>query len=137
MVRTIQGYVLPGFGIAAFLGAEDRRLLLRLAHEDDPLGLAEARSVLLGDVVLALPLGERDQGDLFLLDKAIDSGDEGLAHGVHQCRGGEGLTTMEAEERGDTAVGLESGLIDVEVHPVDAFDFQSHMVLEDIGDGTW
>ena len=29
------------------------------------------------------------------------------------------------------------GLIDVEVHAVDAFDFQRHVLLEDIGDGTW
>jgi hypothetical protein len=28
-------------------------------------------------------------------------------------------------------------LIDVEVHPVDAFDFQGHMVREDFGDGPW
>jgi hypothetical protein len=28
-------------------------------------------------------------------------------------------------------------LIDVEVHPVDAFDFQSHVLLEDYGDRTW
>ena len=84
--------------------------------------------VLLGDVVLALSLGEGDQGDLFLLDEAIDCGDEGLAHGVHEGRGGEGLTTVEAEERSDATVGLQPGLIDVEVHAVDAFDFQSHVL---------
>jgi hypothetical protein len=44
---------------------------------------------------------------------------------------------VEAEERGDAAVGLQPGLVDVEVHPVDAFDFQSHMLLEDFGNGTW
>ena len=44
---------------------------------------------------------------------------------------------MEPEERGHSAVGLESRLIHVEVHPVDAFHFQSHMVLEDFGDRTW
>ena len=93
--------------------------------------------VLLGDVVLALPLGERDQGDLFLLDEVIDGVDEGRAHGRHESRGGEGLAAVEAEEGGDTAIGLQPGLIDVEVHAIDAFDFQSHVVLEDIGGGTW
>ena len=131
------GVGLPGVGIAALLGAEDRRLLLGLAHEDDPLGAVELGVVLLGDVVLALPLGEGDQGDLFLLDEALDRGDEGLAHRVHEGRGGEGLAAVEAEEGGDAAVGLQPGLIDVEVHAVDAFDFQSHVVLEDFGDGTW
>ena len=74
---------------------------------------------------------------MFLTDKAIDRGDEGLTHGVHQCRGREDLSAMEAEERGHSTVGLESRLIHVEVHPVDTFDFQSHMALEDFGDGTW
>jgi hypothetical protein len=41
-----------------------------------------------------------------------------------------------AEERGDATVVLQPGLIDVEVHPVDAFDFQSHVLLEDFGDRT-
>ena len=44
---------------------------------------------------------------------------------------------MEAEEGGDTTVGLQPRLVDVEVHPVDAFDFQSHMFAEDFGDGPW
>ena len=34
-------------------------------------------------------------------------------------------------------VVLQPGLIDVEVHPVDAFDFESHVEIEDFGDGTW
>jgi hypothetical protein len=29
------------------------------------------------------------------------------------------------------------GLVDVQVHPVDAFDFQRYVVLEDFGDGPW
>ena len=33
--------------------------------------------------------------------------------------------------------GLQAGLIDVEVHAIDAFDFQSHVLVEDIGDGPW
>ena len=60
-----------------------------------------------------------------------------LAHGVHESRRGEGLTAVKAEERGDAAVSLQPGLVDVEVHAVDAFDFQSHVLLEDFGDGTW
>ena len=123
------GIGLPVSGLRALLGAEDRRLLLGLADEDDALGACgTARRYSCGDVVLALALGEGDQGDLFLLDEALDRGDEGLAHGVHQGRGGEGLAAMEAEEAGDAAVGLQLGLIDVEVHAVDAFDFQGHVV---------
>ena len=35
---------------------------------------------------------------------------------------------MEAEESSDASFRLQLGLIDVEVHPVDAFDFQGHML---------
>jgi len=57
---------------------------LRLAHHNDPLGPVEARPVLLGDVVLTLPLGKGDQGDLFLFDEAVDRGNEGFAYGGHE-----------------------------------------------------
>jgi hypothetical protein len=131
------GVGLPGVGIATLLGAKDGCLLLCFAYEDDPFAAVELGVVLLGDVVLALPLGERDQGNLFLLDEAINGVDEGGAHRGHQRRRSEGLTAMEPEEGGDTAIGLQPGLIDVEIHAVDAFDFERHVVLEDIGGGTW
>ncbi len=44
---------------------------------------------------------------------------------------------MEAEEGGYTAVGLQPGLVDVEVHAVDAFDLEGHVFAEDFGDGPW
>jgi hypothetical protein len=44
---------------------------------------------------------------------------------------------MEAEERGDAAVCLKAGLVDVEVHAVDAFDLESDMMAEDIGYRPW
>jgi hypothetical protein len=44
---------------------------------------------------------------------------------------------VKAEERGYSAFSLLPGLIHVEVHPVDAFDFESDVQLEDFGDGMW
>jgi hypothetical protein len=32
---------------------------------------------------------------------------------------------------------LQAGLIDVEVHAVDAFDLKSDVFVEDIGDSPW
>jgi hypothetical protein len=43
---------------------------------------------------------------------------------------------MVAEKRRDLFVALESRLVDVEVHAVDAFDFQLHMTTDDIGDAA-
>ena len=44
---------------------------------------------------------------------------------------------VETEEGGDTPVGLQRGLIDVEVHPVDAFYLECHVFTEHFGDITW
>jgi len=93
--------------------------------------------VLLGDVVFSLALGKGDQWDLFLLDEALDRSDEGFADRVHECRGGKGLTAVEPEERRDTTGRLQTGLIEVEIHAVDAFNLESHVLAEDIGNGPW
>src|SRR5262249_37912673 len=93
--------------------------------------------ILLSDVVLALSLAERDHGDVFPRDEALDGGDEGRAHGGHEGRGGEGFPAVKAEEGRDAAFGLQSRLIDVEIHAVDAFDLEGHVLVEDIGDRTW
>jgi hypothetical protein len=78
-----------------------------------------------------------EQRDLLLLDETLDRGDEGRAHGCHEGWGGKGLASVEAKEGSDTAVGLQAGLIDVEVHAVDAFDLKGHVLVEDLGDRTW
>ena len=44
---------------------------------------------------------------------------------------------MEAEESGHAALGLQFRLIDVEVHAIDAFDFQGHVLPDDFGNGAW
>jgi hypothetical protein len=87
-----------------------------------------------GHVLLALSFGEGQQGNLLLADELIDGGDEGLAHGLHEGGRSEGVAAMEAEEGGDAGLVLQLGLVDIEVHAVDAFDFQGHMVAEDFGD---
>ena len=110
---------------------------LCLSHKNDSLGALELRVVLLGDVVLALPLDEGDQGNLLIEYEEIDCGDERLAHGVHECRRRESCTTVETEERRNTTVRLQSGLIDIEVHSVDAFDLESHVFAEHFGNSTW
>ena len=86
---------------------------------------------------LRCPLANVIRGICSCVDEVLDGGDEGCAHRVHERRGGEGLTAVEAEEGGDPAIGLQPGLVDVEVHAVDAFDFQRHVILEDIGGGPW
>ena len=57
-------------GLRRFSVRKTGVFLLGLAHEDEPLVAVELGPVLLGDVVLALSLGEGDQGDLVLLRRS-------------------------------------------------------------------
>src|ERR687888_286317 len=130
------GVFLPGLGIGAFLGTQDRCLLLGLANKEDALGALELGPVLQGDVLFALPLGKRNQRDLILLDEALDCSDEPFTDRVHEGRGGEGVSPVKAQERGNTTLALELGLVDVEVHAVNTFDFQRHMLADDFGNSA-
>ena len=47
------------------------------------------------------------------------------------------MSAVEAEERGHGPLALESGNAQVEVHPIDALQFQDHVILEDIGRTLW
>ena len=82
-----------------------------------------------GDIVLALSLLERHDGDLLLFNEGIDLPQEGVGHDAHQRRGSDRLTAMEAEKASGLLFRLQFRLIDVEVHAIDAFDFQSHMIV--------
>jgi len=62
-----------------FLGAEHGRLLLGAAHEQHAFPAAERRAMLGRDVVLPLPLGEREQRDVVPFGKVPDGGDKGFA----------------------------------------------------------
>ena len=72
------GVSLPGLGVGASLGTQDRCLLLDLADKEDALGALELSPVLQSDVLFALSLGESNQRDLILLDEALDCSDEPL-----------------------------------------------------------
>src|SRR5580658_62827 len=132
----------PGIGmsrlrIAALLGAEHWRLFLRLADEDDPFRFIETRQVFLHHIILALALVELHQRNLLLFREMLHRRHEGFGHGVHQGRRGEFVAAVTAEKLGDSAFALQHRHVDIEIHPVDALQLESHMVIEDIGDALW
>ena len=90
-----------------------------------------------GDVILALILGEGQHGDALSIDEGFDRANERLADRCQQGRGSERLTAMIAEKVDHALLALELGDVDVEVHAIDAFNFQRHVFCEDFGDGTW
>ena len=130
------GVAPAGLRVRALLGPEDRRLLLGLAHEEDAFVPREPGQVGPGEVVLALPLAERDERDARGGGERADGRDEGRADGLHQRRGGEGVPPVEPEEGDHPQLVLEPGDVHVQVQPVDALHFQGHMLGEDLGNAA-
>ena len=128
------GVALARLGVDSLLGAEDVALLLGSADEEDPLGAVVGGQVPVGHVVLALALGEVDQVEAPVLDEAVDAEHEVFADRVHERRGDEGHPPVALEEPDDPRRVHELGLVEVQVHPVDALDLQGYVVGEDVGD---
>jgi len=121
-----------GDRVAPLLCPEHPGLLLRSPDEQHPFRAGEPGQVLGGDVVLALTLGELDQRHVLVPAEPVDRRDEALADRVHQRRGRERRATVPAEEAHHTSRVLQPGLVDVQVHPVDALHLQRHMTGENI-----
>jgi hypothetical protein len=131
---------LAGLWMPALFGAEDRGLLLRLADEEDAFcasGCTEAGQVLFGKIVLALVAGEGRQGDSLLFRERLDGRDERPGDPVHERGGGEDHPPVLLEEADHAKVHLKLRNIDVQVHPVDSFELQSHMIVQERGDAWW
>jgi hypothetical protein len=123
--------------IPPLLGPEHGRLFLCLADEENALAGLKLREMLLLDVVLSLSFLEPDHGQLVDLRERFDCGDERCADRVHERRRRELHATVEAEERDDTDLALKLRDVNVEVHAVDALDFERDMLVENLRDGPW
>jgi hypothetical protein len=116
--------------VAPLLGAENGCLLLRLAHENDPLGWVEMLQMIRHHVIFALPLMKLHHGDGVLLSESLDARYEVATARRHQRRRSHGLPQVLAEETDHPLLPLQSRHVNVEIHPVDTFDFQGHMLLQ-------
>ena len=123
-------------GVPPLLGSERGRLLLGLAHEEHPFVALKALQVLVGDVVLALALGEGDEVDPLVVDEALDVLHEPLGDRVHEGRGGEAEAQVAAEEAHHAGCVLELRDIEVQVHPVDALNLQGYVLGQHIAHGS-
>jgi len=131
------GVPLTGRRVGPLLRPEDPSLLLGLADEDHPFGGGEAGQVRRHHVVLPLFGREGDEGDLLPGREGLQGPDEGLADRVHQGRGGKRVPAVVAEERDHAPLVLELGDVHVEVHAINALDFQRDVLPENLGDGSW
>ena len=114
------------------LGAKDGDLFLRFAEEQDTFGLGKALPIFRGDILLALFSSEGNDRDLVLLDERLHLTQEGVAHDPHQRRGSNRLAAIKPEEASSLLLRLQLRLVDIEVHAVDALDFQGYVLAEDI-----
>jgi hypothetical protein len=125
-----------GLGVAASLGAEDGGFFLGFADEDDAFGFLEVAEMVGHEVVFALVFLEGEERDMVLLGEALGGSDEGLGDGIHEGGGSERIAAVMTEEPSDTALGLERGDEDVEVHAVDALKLEGNVVVEDLGNAV-
>ena len=98
----------------------------------------EAGPVLRGDIVLALLLGEGDQRDVVLARRTLRwPAMKALLMGSMRAEEAKVWPRWKRKNEATPRVGLQSRLVDVEVHAVDAFDFQGHVLADDFGNGAW
>ena len=126
----------PGDRVVPPLGAPHRGLLLPATDEEHPLGAGKRGQVARGDVVLALPRREMHQIKVVGFHEMVHIGHEPLGHRVHQRCGRILVAAVADEEPGHTPAVLQPPLEDVEVHPVDAFHLEDHMLGQHLSYGT-
>src|SRR5215510_9091507 len=127
-VLTIDGFASSTIG--PFLGPKHRRLFLSFANEDDPFLPVELRHTLFGDIVFAFPLAKLHDRNLVVFYETLDCRNELLADRSHQRRRGDGLFPMVPEEPHGSVDMLQARNIEVQIHPIDAFHFQSHVRIQ-------
>jgi hypothetical protein len=126
-------------GVAALLGPQQVRPLLRPADEHHPFGLAgrlEDLQLGMQDVVFALPLDEVDPADLVRLRESVDLCDEPVADRSQRCSRGDRQAEMLLNKADHPAHMLQPQLLHVAVHPVDALNLEHHMISEDISNSA-
>jgi hypothetical protein len=91
-----------------------------------------------GDLVLALPFFEGYQGDLMIFHILFDGLDEGPGHRLHGV-GGQNLGfPLVPDEVQGALQNLQAAHDDVQIHPVDGFRFQNHMLVQQhFRNGLW
>jgi hypothetical protein len=118
--------------VVAFLDAKDRGFLLGFADEDNAFVAVELGAVAGGDVILALSFLKSDYGNVMGLGERLQLGDKLSGDLSHHVRGSNRLSSITKESQ-HALVVLQTWCIKVQVHAVDAFHFQGHVLADDLG----
>ena len=110
--------------------------LLSDPDKDNAFGFFEVEQFLLKDLVLALALLETHQFQAFVFEEGPDGLDKGLRHGDGLFGRGKAVSQVAATKGGDVAFGGQLRHVGVQIHPVDAFEFQDDMFLLEFGEAV-
>jgi hypothetical protein len=83
-----------------------------------------------GECILGLTALERHPGNVLLLGEGTGTGDILLGDLPEQGRRGDGMTPVLGEERDEAADGLQAGDVAMEVEPVEAFELEGDMPVQ-------
>src|SRR5712691_11149578 len=114
----------------SLVGFEGPHLLLRDADEHDALAGGEPRAVFCHALVFALAALEGHDLETLRRRKLLNGRDEAIVAGFEQGWRRHGIAEMVVQEVAQTAGGLELGHIGVQIHAVDASDFERHMLTD-------
>jgi hypothetical protein len=123
-------------GIAAPLGAEQRRLLLRPPDEQHPFLTAEPGEVFVHHVVFALAFDEVHPGHLLVTGEAAHRHAERVGDLPQRGRGGDRQPELALDVAQQPTGMLQLRHVHVAVHPVDALDLEHQVIGQDVGDGA-
>jgi hypothetical protein len=126
-----------GLGVVSFLGAIHRTLLLRLADEHYSVGDGTFAAHLSSHVFLALSLKERQDGNPIFLGEPLDVGHEGAGHRLHRVGRSDLCFLLVADVAHGSLGDLQARHDGVEIHAIDTFHFQRHVLLQHIGGRAW
>src|SRR3982751_1210537 len=102
-----------------------------------PSGLSKRARCSGHDIIFPLSLAELHNRNLLLYGKSLHACHEAPGHGIHQRRRGKGMTAMAPEELHDSGFALQRRHVHIEVHPVDALQFERHVLVQDFGYALW
>jgi len=130
------GIALAGLRVAPLFGAEDASLFLGSAQKHYPFLLIEVAELFGHHLLFALSFIKLDQRDLVLLGKVFDGGYEALGHGTHEGRGSNGLSPMAVKKPHHSTFVLQGGHIEIQVHPVNGFELEGDVILENLSNAV-
>lgn len=135
-----RGVVDPGNGRAALElladGSGHARLFLGHADENNSLSFPELLQAALEDIVFPLPFLEADQLKVMLHLKLADRGNKTVGHRAGLFGRGETMPPVASKEPGNPILAGELGDVGVEIHPVDAFQFEDDVFTLEFGDAA-